>query len=427
MLGAVATCAMTVTACSHFVDVGETDSSLVDPGVVHSYAGAIGLHDGAVGVLETAFGEYVVTTGTFTDELNNSLTGGTPYLNIDARLGNDSSELSSSNFKLLLQARGQAQQAIGAMTAYAASAPQALTGELYAIEGMSEVMVAELFCSGVPLDDTPFGKDFSYSPAISRTDVLNRAVAHFDSAAALATDSAPIETLAKVGKGRALLDLGQYADAAAAVSGVPTDAQYAVRYQTNTSTYNMIAVATSNYQMVVTNNEGHNGMTWVTSPQDPRVPLVPFNGSMWQQAKYGDQGSSIVLADGVEARLIEAEAQLQAKDYGAWIGTLQTLAATKAGVPTPTDPGAVNGSDSARVSLQFHERAFWLYLTGHREGDLRRLIRQYGRIAPTVYPSGAFSPATFSLPVYGADINVAPPRAEFQYNPLYKGCIDRNA
>lgn len=417
-----------VSGCSHLVDVGVTDSSLVDPSVVHSYDGAIGLHDGAVGLMETAFSEYTVTTGTFTDELNNSLTGGTPYLNVDARMGNDSSELSSANFKYLLQARGQAQQAIGAMTAYAASAPKALTGELYAIEGMSEVMLSELFCSGVPLDDTPFGKDFSYSPAVSRNDVLNRAIAHFDSAAALAIDSAPIMTLAKVGKGRALLDLGQYADAAAAVADVPTDAQYAVQYVTNTgTTYNMIAVATSSYQMVVTNNEGRNGMTWVTSPQDPRVPLVPFNGAMWQQAKYGSQGSSIILADGVEARLIEAESQLQAKDYGAWIGTLQALAATMSGVSTPTDPGAVNGSDSARVSLQFHERAFWLYLTGHREGDLRRLIRQYGRIAPNVYPTGLFSPATFSFPVYGADINVAPPRTEFQYNPLYKGCIDRNA
>jgi len=42
-----------------------------------------------------------------------------------------------------------------------------------------------------------------------------------------------------------------------------------------------------------------------------------------------------------------------------------------------TDPGTAE----ARVDLLFRERAFWFFLTGHRQGDLRRLIRQYGRFA----------------------------------------------
>ena len=45
------------------------------------------------------------------------------------------------------------------------------------------------------------------------------------------------------------------------------------------------------------------------------------------------------------------------------------------------DPGTPDG----RVDLLFHERAFWLYLTGHRQGDLRRLIRDCSGGAGTAF------------------------------------------
>ena len=40
----------------------------------------------------------------------------------------------------------------------------------------------------------------------------------------------------------------------------------------------------------------------------------------------------------------------------------------------------------------FRERAFWLYLSGHRLGDLRRMVRQYGRSADAVFPGGGGKP-----------------------------------
>jgi hypothetical protein len=45
----------------------------------------------------------------------------------------------------------------------------------------------------------------------------------------------------------------------------------------------------------------------------------------------------------------------------------------------------------AQVGLVYRERAFWLYLTGRRLGDLRRLIKNYGRDAETVFPSGRYA------------------------------------
>jgi hypothetical protein len=120
----------------------------------------------------------------------------------------------------------------------------------------------------------------------------------------------------------------------------------------------------------------------------------------------------MILADGIEARLIQAEAALQTG--GNWLGILNDLRANfgtlmaarydayadnlAAGVAAGrlqgtlaplTDPGNMDG----RVDMLFRERGFWLYLTGHRLGDLRRLARPvaqggYGRPVGQVFPAG---------------------------------------
>src|SRR2546427_6162320 len=45
---------------------------------------------------------------------------------------------------------------------------------------------------------------------------------------------------------------------------------------------------------------------------------------------------------------------------------------------------------SARTNVMFYERAFWLFSTGHRLGDMRRLLRQYQHPDSTVYPTGVW-------------------------------------
>jgi hypothetical protein len=63
-------------------------------------------------------------------------------------------------------------------------------------------------------------------------------------------------------------------------------------------------------------------------------------------------------------------------------------------LPALADP-AVAGTTAAeqfaaRRALLFQERALWLYSTGHRLGDLRRLVRNYGLPQSSVFPSGPF-------------------------------------
>jgi hypothetical protein len=60
----------------------------------------------------------------------------------------------------------------------------------------------------------------------------------------------------------------------------------------------------------------------------------------------------------------------------------------------------------------FRERAFWLFSTGHRLGDLRRLVRQYGRTVNTTFPSGTFHKGG----TYGPDTNFPLPQSE-ENNP----------
>jgi hypothetical protein len=90
-------------------------------------------------------------------------------------------------------------------------------------------------------------------------------------------------------------------------------------------------------------------------------------------------------------------------------------------MPPLTDPGTAD----ARTNLFFREKAFWTFSRGQRLGDLRRLIRQYGRTPDTTFPVGLH----YKGGNYGSDVNFPVPFDE-QNNPSLNGqaaCIDRKA
>jgi len=63
-----------------------------------------------------------------------------------------------------------------------------------------------------------------------------------------------------------------------------------------------------------------------------------------------------------------------------------------------------------------------MFSTGHRLGDLRRLIRQYNRPENTVFPTGVW----FKGGPYGSDVNFPIPFSETN-NPNFVQCTDRVA
>ena len=223
------------------------------------------------------------------------------------------------------------------------------------------------------------------------------------------------------------------------VSAVPTTFKYQVFHSVATArqqngVFNAMFQAGTRY--TVQTKEGVNGLDYLTTPADPRAPWtaslrVGFDGTSRNlpvEQKYPAQNSPVTLADGIEARLIEAEARLNATaggsqgDRDAVFALLNTLRATglaAAVTPLPTSPA----TQDAAVDMLFKERALWLYLTGHRLGDMRRLLRQYGRSQANVFPIGGmlYRPGD----TYGTDVTFVLPFPE-RNNPNFNGCIDRN-
>jgi len=286
---------------------------------------------------------------------------------------------------------------IPTMRAYGAdSVKHEYLAQLFGIRGYLALQMAEDLCGGFPINEVSNDHEAVLSGPYSTDSATTYAVTQLDSALANGHDSTNFLNFARVVKGRALLDLGQYAQAAAAVASVPTAFVLTtdVSVQGNGFTNHGPVWYGGSFPYPVGEKDGGNGLPFV-SAQDPRV--VTFfkrvrymisTDSLYDQSKYPVPTTPMVLASGLEARLIEAEAALHAGDPS-WFATLNTLRATMitpAMAPIPTMPSTT----AAQVDLLYRERAFWLFLTGRRLGDMRRLVRRYGRGAETVFPTGHY-------------------------------------
>lgn len=399
--------------------------------------GATPLRNGAVQDFAVVFSGtqdgFVMSTGNMADEIQATDT-------FDDRLFPNQRSMTTTlpnmdtYYLNMHRARAGTTRAIGVWLQFKPAQKDTIS-ELYALRGYVEDMFAEGYCSGVPFSQED-GVTKTYGKPQTTTEMLTRSVASFDTALVNA-QGASYKNLAAIGRARALLNLGQYAAAAAAVAAVPTNYTYKVYHSSATTRqengiWRGTAVSGSRY--MVGTLEGTNGLPFLQTPADPRVPWVPsnrtgFDGTtknMPTQMKY-TQTSSVTLADGIEARLIELEAKLQSgtqADRDALFAGLNALRAT--GMATPIAPLAASPQTAAAaVNMLFSERAYWMWLTGHRLGDLRRLIRQYGRDANSVFPTGPVVTRPAGT-VYGNDVNFPVPFDETN-NPLFTGCIDRKA
>lgn len=448
--GALMAAATLVGACTtDTLDVVTPD--VIAVGDVNNLLGVNAQRAGTIQYFNRAFSgntdNFVVLTGTMADEI---ITTDTFF---DRLLPNERNATASGlpvldGFYLALhRARANATRTILNWSAVKPASKDTL-GELYALRGTTENFFAEMYCSGVPFSEEVNGEQVFGQPETT-AQILARSVASFDTALSNAT-SAQFRQFAQVGKGRALLNAGQFAAAAAAVAGVPNTFAYRTFHSISTSAqYNGIVQATSQSgsRYNVTGGsvapftpEGTNGYMYLQTPADPRMPWqassrTGFDGStrnMPTQLKYpiasGAVASTtpVVVADGIEARLIEAEAAFQASN-GSQAGRDALLAALntlRTGVTGLAPIAAAPTTPAGAVDLLFRERAAWMWLTGHRLGDMRRLIRQYGRDANTVFPIGPV--LTRSGSVYGNDVNYPIPFDETN-NPNFKGCLNRAA
>ncbi len=414
----------------------DTDQpNIVEPGDVESEAGAEARRVGAIA--DFAFAQdgdgtqfedgHILLSGLMADEFVLSTTPPTEQ-EVDQRRVFENNVTLFDLFHNLHRARAAAEAAAVALRELRVEPEaDAAIGEMLSLAGLTYVFFGESFCSGVPFSRVE-GEEIVFGNPQATEEMFQTAVSRFDAALAepgtVAEEAQEIAYLASVGKGRALLNRGLFTEAAAAVAAVPTEFQYLTEHaESPLRLQNAIFSYGTGFLWSVSDQEGGAGLPFRTA-EDPRVPFedtedVGLDGTTPQFTllKYPDASASVVVADGIEARLIEAEAALQSSDLPGMTTILNDLRAIQ-----DLDPLAVPGNQAEGVDLLFSERAFWMFATGHRLGDMRRLIRQYGRTAETVFPSGVYLKGGG----YGDDVNLPIPQEEGN-NPNSNGCLDRNA
>lgn len=240
----------------------------------------------------------------------------------------------------------------------------ALEAETAAYSGYSYVMLGEGMCS------VAFDLGEEKSPA----DAFNLAVSRFDQgiAAAGSAGRSNFQNLARVGKARALLNLGRLAEAAEVAAQVPEGFAFEMAYSGSSDvTYNKQHQL--NFQNdAATVEVGYRNMRFAGVP-DPRVQVTNagINGPggglpIWTADKYDQLDSPIQLATWEEAQLIVAEAAVAAGRLQEAVDIINTLHG-KVGLPS------FESTDAAEIKNQIiYERRAELFLEGQHLMDMKR-------------------------------------------------------
>lgn len=428
-----------------------TDPDIFNPADYQTALGATPLRIGVIANFTTAFDggtdSFVTMGGNLGDEMlaSDTFDG---RLTINARKSVEMNSEMEAVYRNMQRARSGA---ASASLIIAKSTPDSVVNraELYMYLGYSEMMLGEGWCSGVPFSKED-GVTQTFGDPLTTDQTMTLAAAHFDSAltlvgAATTTAANRVKFGSQIGKGRALLNLGQFAAAATAVAGVPTTYLLNTGHSANSSTDGQWSGTTSGasrYKLV--SGEGGNGLPFLgqTPAQDPRIDWSPstrvgFSGqftALPTQAKFTQYGDGVITT-GAEARLIEMEAQLQTDAQANRDAVFASLNALRTGgapiggskgatlIVVPAMAGSAPTTKAAAIDLLYKERAYWFWLTGHRLGDMRRLVRVYGRNAETVFPTGAMATATSPIPGnYGTSTAVTIPFSE-RNNTKFQGCL----
>jgi hypothetical protein len=403
-----------LAACNDLLDVnieGQiTDDQTRSPagadalrlGAYHTWA----FRNGAVtGNLVTDISNYgqVLWSGLLTDEFVNRNTTGNAVVAIDRRDG-----VGSGDYNQMHQIRARAREAIEALTTFLPLVRRH-RGQMWFIIGHTELQFAEMYCAGVPLSRV-VGGQIEYGMPLTTAQMYDSAIVHLDSALAYLdapgdTAAASLNSAARITKARALLGRGGSGDdaaAATAVNAIPTSYAYALSFGGGTVSNNALAQLNNlNSRIGVGDNINPDGTVALNSlpfasAGDPRVPVTGSsrlgqpttvagnNGAPWvRQNIWTALTTPFNIVSGLDARLIEAEVMLKQRNIGGMMAILNALRASPPALSTTYRPPAmaalpVPPTQEEAVRLFFREKAFWTFGRGQRQGDLRRLVRQWG-------------------------------------------------
>jgi len=451
---AVVAMALFASACNPKQDLlAPQQPNVISPGDIQTQAGADALYVGALGRLKVALNGSPNNSGSnqeaawnwaglFTDEFKSADTF-SQRNDADQRNLQDNDALVTQIWAGLQQGRGYARAAINALQQFDPAATPKIA-EMYLAMGFLELTLGQEFCNGIPLGET-VGTQVQYTAPLTTAQVFTTAIARFDTALTTlgsATDAASVSVrnATLVAKARAQVDLGQFAAAATTIASIPTSFQYTLDYSNTTVDNQWWILGPSVLRYSLGDSTDVTGPVLNAIPfaslNDPRVPIdASVSGKpgednqtifIWPKTLTG-RDDPLPMVSGIDARLIEAEAKLQANDFAGMMTILnklrtdgQTLGTFK--VAPMAALSANPTTQSAAADVLFREKALWQFGRGIRMDDLRRLVRQYGRPQETAFPSGNF----FKTGKYGAEVAFPVPDAE-RTNPNFHGCLDRKA
>ncbi|MDE3173321.1 MAG: hypothetical protein KGN74_09620 [Gemmatimonadota bacterium] len=380
----------------------------------------------------------------FTDELRSSDT-------FSQRNDDDQRNLATNDgvltpiYQQAQQARGRARDAINALLKYDTTPTgQQHIGEMYLAMGYVEMEMSAVFCNGIPFGETVNNVP-QYTQPLMDADGSKLAMSRIDTALTYLTGSdagtTNIKNAALITKARALVDLGQFAQAAALVTGIPTSFQYNFNYSQTTFDNEWWVMGPSVKRYNAGDSVDVAGRILNAIPfaelGDPRVQVAHIGvgagedgHSDYYQVNNWGRDDPVPVASGIDARLIEAEAKLQGGDIAGMMTILNALRTSPevigvmkvpamAALPTPPD-------QPSAVQLFFREKALWQFERGYRMDDLRRMVRQYHLAQNQVFPTGPFVRNGTPSGNFGTQVAFPVPDYEM-VNPNFHGCIDTNA
>ena len=427
------------------------DPDLVNPGDVENPAGAEAMRIGALARWRDATGgdngngdeNTWLLGGLLADEW---ATSSTFVQNDELDIRNIRTDNSSvtQGFRDLQRVRTAVAQALPLMRQFRPTETSKIA-ELFLAQAQAEMQLASDFCGAIPLSNGVASPP-EWGDPLDTDSVFKVAVASYDSGLAVVTgtsaEAVRVNRALRIGKARSLLALRRYTEAAALVADIPTAYVYQHTFSASSGDNAIWGQATSGRRYNVGDNREGNARDIVVannlnffSANDPRVPAsysvtIGSNGrpdttrsqdgnTLSRTTTIWEQETPVDVFNGTDARLIQAEAAYQAGDFAGMMTILNALRAAPTAngevqanpLPALSDPGTADG----RIDLLFREKAFWTYGRGQRLGDLRRLIRDYGRTAANTYPTGSH----YRTGTYGTDLSMPVPQEE-ENNPNYR-------
>ncbi len=372
------------------------------------------LVNGAVGDFECAYGAYVALSSVLAHETIDATQTADrwPYdrravSSDDARYGTSGCE-ALGVYTPLSTARWSADNILSHLQEWTdeeVANRQLLIAKAAAAAGYSYLLLGEGFCS-MAID---------LSAEMTPAQMFQLAVDRFTTAiqAAQAAGDTDLEYMARVGRARAYLDLGQGQNAVADAQLVPAG----FRYEVTASE----ASGRRNNRVYAQSGEGPTGGAALSvGPQyrnmtfdgeaDPRVSVsdsayTATEGTpIYYQRKYTSLSDPLPLATYTEAQLIIAEVDATTGTGAQALQIINDLHAA-AGLD-PYVPGVNGPADIMTQVVEERNRELWL--TGHRFYDINRLSLPLVPAAGTDYRKGGTYGDTRCLPLPDVEVNNNP-------------------